>query len=224
MKFGSSSRDQANRLFISSEHEKCQVCLRDCEQGAVKQGACFSLHWLAAVQQCRYRTEGTCRAAMAGLSCVQIQHVCRSVPCLSMHQVGVDSPGPTYSIPTAMGKQQLSTKKSAGAFVMPRGQRFVDGDMREAAQKVGAESKGLERWWGEALSSSLTGHRLLKAAGGWWLQSASFLWWPVVKAWHQLTASECSPFCTTLLQPGAGAYNVPSTIGVQVGDTAAAVR
>jgi len=59
-----------------------------------------------------------------------------------MHQVGVDSPGQTYSIPTAMGKQQLSTKKSAGAFVMPRGQRFVDGDMREAAQKVGAEYRG----------------------------------------------------------------------------------
>ena len=25
VKFGSGSRDQANRLFISSEHEKCQV-------------------------------------------------------------------------------------------------------------------------------------------------------------------------------------------------------
>lgn len=32
---------------------------------------------------------------------------------------------------------QLSTKKSAGTFVMPRGQRFVDNDVREAAQKVG---------------------------------------------------------------------------------------
>ncbi|KAL4447748.1 hypothetical protein ABPG75_004967 [Micractinium tetrahymenae] len=94
MKFGSGTRDQANRLFISADHEKCQV--------------------------------------------------------------GVDSPGPSYTIPAALGKQQLSTKKSAGAFVMPRGQRFVDCEVREAAQK-----------------------------------------------------------------PGAGAYNVPSTIGVQVGSTAA---
>ncbi|PRW45654.1 histidine triad (HIT) [Chlorella sorokiniana] len=76
VKFGSGSRDQANRLFISAEHEKCQV--------------------------------------------------------------GVDSPGPSYTIPAALGKQQLSTKKSAGAFVMPRGQRFVDNDVREAAQKPGA--------------------------------------------------------------------------------------
>lgn len=76
MKFGSGTRDQANRLFISADHEKCQV--------------------------------------------------------------GVDSPGPSYDIPAALGKQQLSTKRSAGAFVMPRGQRFVDCDVREAAQKPGA--------------------------------------------------------------------------------------
>ncbi|EFN54696.1 hypothetical protein CHLNCDRAFT_53027 [Chlorella variabilis] len=76
MKFGSGSRDQANRLFISSEHEKCQV--------------------------------------------------------------GVDSPGPSYNLPAGMGRQQLSTKKSPGTFVMPKGQRFVDNDVREAAQKPGA--------------------------------------------------------------------------------------
>lgn len=55
---------------------------------------------------------------------------------LAAPQVGVDSPGPSYDIPAALGKQQLSTKRSAGAFVMPRGQRFVDCDVREAAQKV----------------------------------------------------------------------------------------
>lgn len=32
---------------------------------------------------------------------------------------------------------QLSTRKSAGAFVMPRGDRFTDNDVREAAGKVG---------------------------------------------------------------------------------------
>lgn len=60
------------------------------------------------------------------------------VPPPPLHpQVGVDSPGPAYTIPAALGKQQLSTKKSAGAFVMPRGQRFTDVDVREAALKVG---------------------------------------------------------------------------------------
>ena len=32
--------------------------------------------------------------------------------------------------------RQLSTKKSAATFVMPRGPRFEDNDAREAAQKV----------------------------------------------------------------------------------------
>ena len=42
---------------------------------------------------------------------------------------------------------QLSTKKSPGTFVMPKGQRFVDNDVREAAQKVG----GRLAWHGPCL-------------------------------------------------------------------------
>ncbi|KAL4853952.1 Cytosolic endo-beta-N-acetylglucosaminidase 2 [Chlorella vulgaris] len=80
-KFGSGSRDQANRLYISSEHEKCQV--------------------------------------------------------------GVDSPGPAYTVHPALGKQLLSTRKSAGAFVMPKGDRFTDNDVREAAGKPGAGAYNL---------------------------------------------------------------------------------
>lgn len=77
---------------------------------------------------------------MEGLAGCQIS----LLPCLfvACSQVGVDSPGPSYSIPAALGKQQLSTKRSAGTFVMPRGQRFVDCDVREAAQKVRARIAG----------------------------------------------------------------------------------
>ena len=51
--------------------------------------------------------------------------------------MGQDSPGPgSYVVPTAMGAQLLSTRKSPGTFKMPTGKRFVDGDAREAAQKA----------------------------------------------------------------------------------------
>lgn len=50
--------------------------------------------------------------------------------------MGNDSPGPSaYSVPSAIGKQTLSTRKSAGGFKMPTGPRFVDPLMREAAAK-----------------------------------------------------------------------------------------
>ena len=90
------------------------------------------------LQQCRH----LCIAVLAPRWLPSPSSVLRAPP---LGQVGMDSPGPTYNIPTAMGKQQLSTKKSAGAFVMPRGQRFVDCDVREAAQKVGGHGAKLRR-------------------------------------------------------------------------------
>ena len=58
MKFGSGSRDQANRLFISAEHEKCQVCCR--REGWVHLGACVL------VGHARHRWLGEYRS---GVSC-----------------------------------------------------------------------------------------------------------------------------------------------------------
>ena len=84
---------------------------------------------------------------------------------------------------------QLSTKKSAGAFVMPRGQRFVDNDVREAAQKVGVLLDGAHVWQRSTPALQLTKRQQL------------------------LTLQLLLP-CSSALQPGAGAYTVPSSIGV----------
>jgi hypothetical protein len=77
-KFGSGSRDQANRLFISSEHEKCQV-------------GCGAAWGAAAL------TAAAVAEQAGSVTWLRFLHI--------MVQVGVDSPGPTYQVPPSLGRQ-----------------------------------------------------------------------------------------------------------------------